>query len=945
MICTQPRRISAMAVADRVSAERAEVVGQTVGYQIRLEAKRSRQTKLLFCTTGVLLRRLQGDCLLKGVSHIFVDEIHERDINSDFLLIILKKILAFRPSLKIILMSATLNAAMFAAYFDGCPIVSIPGRAHPVTALFLEDAIEHSGYTLEESSEYAKKNAQKGTGKGAGGAGGRNHQGLVKQQMQIEGFDHGDGMDSPAWWKRELPGYSTRTYDSLSRVAETDCKDSPINYELIIQLLEHICFNCGEGAVLVFMPGLAEITRLYEDISDEYGASSLARQGNVLIFPLHSSLTSSDQKLVFERPPNGKRKVVIATNIAETSITIDDVVYVIDACRMKENRWDAASGMASLTEDWVSKASARQRKGRAGRVQAGFCYHLVSSKKYESFQEYQLPEMLRVPLDGLILQIKLLGLGEPTDFLGMAIESPSSGAVEASLDLLRSLDAIDSSDDDQLTSLGYHLAALPVDVRIGKMLIFGAILGVTEPVLTMAAAMGFRSPFMAPIDKREEADKVRKAMGLMHSDHLTTLRAFDGWQAAKALGRREASSYCQQNFLSRNTLEMIEEMREQFRTLLAAIGFIPAGRDGYRKGGGYGHASRSANAGVKAKDADWICPKCNVNVFASKSVCFKCRQPKTVAVAAEGSNVATTTSGPRGNAVIEVGSRVMAKFYADGTMNLALVRGKVTRGGSVLLQCEFVGYEDDGVQDTHVRDCRLVGAGDPASAATLEPARPVVGSKVMAKFYEDGTMNPAIVRGCVVRGGLNMYQCEFVGYEDDGVQDTHVADVRMVQDLSAPSCVPAAPSCAPTAATAHTGVDGDRGGGAASAVMMAGGERPQDACERGKPIGSDHAEYYNRNCSNYHIVKAVICAGLYPNVIVVDKSKATPKLNSRKGEVFLHPACLDAGQETSLDSNILVYHEIVKTAKVYVRDATTISPYALLLFGGQIHVQHQSNKV
>merc|ERR1719409_1818059 len=101
-------------------------------------------------------------------------------------------------------------------------------------------------------------------------------------------------------------------------------------------------------------------------------------------------------------------------------------------------------------------------------------------------------------------------------------------------------------------------------------------------------------------------------MGLMHSDHLTTLRAFDGWQAAKALGRREASSYCQQNFLSRNTLEMIEEMREQFRTLLAAIGFIPAGRDGYRKGGGYGHASRSANAGVKAKDADWICPKCNV---------------------------------------------------------------------------------------------------------------------------------------------------------------------------------------------------------------------------------------------------------------------------------------------------------------------------------------------
>jgi HrpA-like RNA helicase len=302
----------------------------------------------------------------------------------------------------------------------------------------------------------------------------------VKEQMALENLDDGfGGQDNPLWWKKQLPGYSMSTYQSLSRVS-----DDMINYELIIHLLEHICFNCPEGAILVFLPGLAEITRLYEDISDEQ-ASALARNGNIMIFPLHSSLASGEQKLVFERPPPGVRKVVIATNIAETSITIDDVVYVVDACRMKENRWDAAAGMSSLTEDWVSKASARQRKGRAGRVQPGICYHLVSSQKYDTFEEYQVPEMLRVPLDGLILQIKLLELGEPSDFLGMAIESPSSGAVEASLELLRSLDAINEEDDDRLTPLGYHLAALPVDVRIGKMLIFGAILGVTEPVLTM----------------------------------------------------------------------------------------------------------------------------------------------------------------------------------------------------------------------------------------------------------------------------------------------------------------------------------------------------------------------------------------------------------------------------------------------------------------------------
>jgi len=190
------RRISAIAVADRVASERAETVGQTVGYQIRLEAKRSRDTKLLFCTTGVLLRRLQGDPLIKGVSHIFVDEIHERDINSDFLLIILKRILPFRPSLKVILMSATLNAAMFAGYFSNCPVISIPGRAHPVTALFLEDAFEHSGYVLEEFSEFAKKPDKGGGGKGgsdsrsrgaggggAGGGGGPNKPHRVKSKL------------------------------------------------------------------------------------------------------------------------------------------------------------------------------------------------------------------------------------------------------------------------------------------------------------------------------------------------------------------------------------------------------------------------------------------------------------------------------------------------------------------------------------------------------------------------------------------------------------------------------------------------------------------------------------------------------------------------------------------------------------------------------------------
>ena len=270
--------------------------------------------------------------------------------------------------------------------------------------------------------------------------------------------------------------------------------------------------------------------------------------------------------------------------------------------------------------------------------------------------------------------------------------------------------------------------------------------------------MGLRSPFMAPIDKREEADKVRKAMGANHSDHLTTLRAYEGWQQAKVQGRREANTFCHQHFLSRNTLEMIEEMREQFRTLLAAIGFIPASKYGGRKGGGYGPGAAAAAAGAGgggrgvggggeqgSVNGDWVCAHCRAQVFASKNACFKCRAPRP-----------PQGGAGRGGAGLEVGCKVMAKFYGDGSMNLGLVRGKVRRGGAELLQVEFVGYEADGVQETQVSDCRLVeapngvnGGGGGGTVSSIGGAGEVdavvleVGCRVLAKFYEDGSMNSA----------------------------------------------------------------------------------------------------------------------------------------------------------------------------------------------------------
>ena len=286
MIVTQPRRISAIGVSERVAAERCEKVGETAGYSIRLENKRSNKTRILLCTTGILLRRLQCDPDLASVSHIFVDEVHERDLNTDFLLIILKELLARRKSLKLVLMSATLNAHAFSSYFGNCPVVSIPGRTHPVTEYRLEDILMLTGYEVPPGSDYVVKTST-------------NH--------------------PPQFSKSRLrqlyyPKYPSSVIESLAIVDET-----VINYELLALLLERITMGEDDGAILVFMPGLAEITKAIEELSKK----PIFQSCKVVIYPLHSALSTVEQTSVFDIPPVGVRKIVVSTNIAETSITIE----------------------------------------------------------------------------------------------------------------------------------------------------------------------------------------------------------------------------------------------------------------------------------------------------------------------------------------------------------------------------------------------------------------------------------------------------------------------------------------------------------------------------------------------------------------------------------------------------------------------------------------------
>ncbi|KAI6673971.1 hypothetical protein NL676_001877 [Syzygium grande] len=544
IICTQPRRISAMSVAARISSERGEALGETVGYQIRLETKSSAETRLLFCTTGVLLRRLAQDPKLTGVSHLLVDEIHERGINEDFLLIILRDLIPRRPDLRVILMSATINADLFSKYFGNAPTLHIPGLTFPVAELFLEDVLEKTHYSIKSEVDNFQGNSR------------RRKQQDSKKDPLTELFEDVD-IDS------HYRSYSRSTRESLEAWS-----GSLIDLGLVESTLEYICRHEGDGAILVFLTGWDDISKLLDKVKVNH---LLGDQSRFLVLPLHGSMPTVNQREIFDRPPPGKRKIVLATNIAESSITIDDVVYVVDCGKAKETSYDALNKLACLLPSWISKASAHQRRGRAGRVQPGVCYKLYPRIVHDAMLQFQLPEILRTPLQELCLHIKSLQLGAIGSFLSKALQPPDHLAVQNAIELLKTIGALDDKED--LTPLGRHLCTLPVDPNIGKMLLMGSIFQCLTPALIIAAALAYRDPFVLPINRKEEADEAKRSFaGDSCSDHIALLKAFEGWKEAKRSGKER--SFCWENFLSPVTLQMMDDMRMQFLNLLSDIGFV-----------------------------------------------------------------------------------------------------------------------------------------------------------------------------------------------------------------------------------------------------------------------------------------------------------------------------------------------------------------------------------
>ncbi|CAH1431364.1 unnamed protein product [Lactuca virosa] len=548
IICTQPRRISTMSVSERIATERGEKLGGTVGYKVRLEGIKGRDTRLLFCTTGILLRRLLVDRNLKDVTHVIVDEIHERGMNEDFLLIVLKELLPRRPELRLVLMSATLDANLFSTYFGGVPVVQIPGFTHPVHSYFLEDVLETTGYRLtaeNQIDDYGQERTWKS-----------NKQFIRKRKSQIA------SAVEEALGYADFRGYSPQTRESMS-CWNPDC----MGFNLIEFLLLSICGSEKPGAVLVFMTGWDDISSLKEKLQANH---LLGDANRVLLLACHGSMASSEQRQIFEKPENGVRKIVLATNMAETSITIDDVVFVIDCGKAKETSYDALNNTPCLLPAWISKVSAKQRRGRAGRVQPGECYHLYPRCVFNAFAEYQLPEILRTPLQSLCLQIKTLKLGSISEFLSKALQSPELLAVQNAIEYLKIIGALDENED--LTVLGRYLTMLPVEPKLGKMLILGAILNCLDPILTVVAGLSVRDPFLAPLDKKELAEAVKAQFSQDHSDHFALVRAYEGWKVAEhALGGYE---YCWKNFLSAQSMKAIDSLRREFLSLLKDTGLV-----------------------------------------------------------------------------------------------------------------------------------------------------------------------------------------------------------------------------------------------------------------------------------------------------------------------------------------------------------------------------------
>lgn len=565
VLVAQPRRVAAVSVARRVAEEFGEPVGETVGYAVRGDARVCpRRTRVTFVTTGVLLRRLARDPTLRGVSHVFVDEIHERTADADFLLAHLRDVLvdqwfakgASSPAsspegeknkLRVVLMSATMASATLREYFassfpksaPSIPTPHIEGRAFPVEERFAEAYVSSS----EKKTRTFRRD---------------------KNDIASDAFEK----------------YSRALLASLPPVlAELEAQRSHEGHSSAFP-------GNGHGACLVFLPGAPEIDKIERVLKDSLPNALFAK---LHVAPLHGRLSVAEQRRAFEPAPKGLIKMVLATNVAETSLTIPDVVAVFDSGRSKKLLFDPKRQISSLKEGWCSLASAAQRKGRAGRVRPGVCVRLYTSNESAANQPTNdAPEISTMPLESLVMHAMLTRPErDPETTLASTPDPPPPEAVRAATARLKMVGAVAEAETAEnenarkanspkpklvLTPLGAHLAHLPVEPRLGKMLVYACVLGCLPPILTAAAAMSCKPAFgVDPADKDAaviaKRSASRRADFGARSDQLAVAAAFDAWSF------NASDPHTKSLRLNRAAMRDIAREREALKKKLRESGF------------------------------------------------------------------------------------------------------------------------------------------------------------------------------------------------------------------------------------------------------------------------------------------------------------------------------------------------------------------------------------
>ncbi|KAL7069492.1 putative pre-mRNA-processing protein 8 [Cryptosporidium serpentis] len=527
--CTQPRRVAAMSVANRVAKEMNCRLGSKVGYTIRFEDCTNEDTKIKYMTDGILLREFLSNPDLSGYSCLLIDEAHERSLHTDVLFGLVKDVSRFRnfkddnlstksdcedstKLFKLIISSATLEAEKFSKYFDNSPIIYIPGRRYPVDIY----------YTKAPEANFIDA--------------------TVVTVLQIH----------------------------LSQLKKFDETEGIIDNNSAINSFDNISMNFSRiriiptgGDILCFLPGQQEIEECMEMLNKKMLGKG-KEVPELIVLPIYASLPSEQQAQIFVPTPQGARKVVLATNIAETALTIDNIGFVIDCGFCKQNAYNPKTGLDSLVTIPCSRAAANQRAGRAGRVRPGKCFRLYTKTSfYMEMEPSNTPEIQRCNLGNVVLMLKSLGIDDLLHFDFM--DPPPPETLVKALELLYGLNALDDKGD--LTTIGRKMAELPLDPMYSKVVLASQRYKVVDESIIIVSMLSLgNTVFIRPRDKSTQADNIRKSFFRSGGDHLTLLNVYRQWENSG-----ESNLWCFENFIHGKSMKKAKDIRIQLSELMETL--------------------------------------------------------------------------------------------------------------------------------------------------------------------------------------------------------------------------------------------------------------------------------------------------------------------------------------------------------------------------------------